>query len=287
MLNYGDGVEEQNDGTAPTRIHWEGGYYDYPHSIYLQFARTADPFYLWLATDMSSHNADVHHTHHDTEGGRSRYCPSWGHIIMDSKGKPYASGTFNHWKSLSAFERWYLTGDHRAREAAMEITGFAMRLGNDGIDFGQPRSICHGLLGFWAGYEATGEQKYMDQMARFAKAVAARIDKGEKLGSGGWQRGMALQGLCWYVEKSGDESVAPAITKALDRDFNDNTGELAYASAFLWKRTGEAKYFTKAVRALGGRADIWMQRFGNYGRSKLYVPTLVRTDAARKPPAGQ
>jgi hypothetical protein len=59
---------------------------------------------------------------------------------------------------------------------------------------------------------------------------------------------------------------------------------LAYAHAFFWKRTGEAKYFRKAVRHLGGRASQWMQRFGNYGRSKLYgrvpqnsrVPRFVR-----------
>jgi hypothetical protein len=206
---------------------------------------------------------------------------------MDDTKAPYASGTFNHWKNLSAFERWYLTGDHRAREAAMETMVFAMKLGNSGIDFSQPRSICHGLYGFWAGYDATGDKKYLDAMTKFAKGVAAKIDKGDKMGSGGWQRGMALQGMCWYVEKTGDESVVPAIVKSLERDWNDNTGELAYAHAFMWKRTGEPKYFFKAVRHLGGKADIWMQRFGNYGRSKLFIPTIVRKDAPRPAPTTQ
>lgn len=283
MLNYGDGVEEHNDGLEPEKIHWEGGYYDYMHSIHLNFARTGDLKYLWLANDMSRHNEEVHHTHHDQYPGRSRYCPSYAHIIMDG-GSYYASGTFNHWKNLSIFERWYLLGDHRAREAGMETLKFALSLGNDGIDFGQPRSLCHGILGMWAGYEATGDKKYLEAMGRFAKAVAARIDKGVKMGSGGWQRGMALQGLCWYVEKTGDESVVPAIITAMDRDFNDGAAELAYAAAFLWKRSGEPRYFQKATRYLGGKADIWMQRFGNNGRSKLYVPTLVRQDSPRQPP---
>ena len=49
MLNYGDGVEEMNDGDIPERIHWEGGYYDYMHSVILQFARTSDPKYFYAA----------------------------------------------------------------------------------------------------------------------------------------------------------------------------------------------------------------------------------------------
>jgi len=287
MLNYGDGVEEMNDGDIPERIHWEGGYYDYMHSIILQFARTGDLFYLWLANDQSRHNAEVHHTHHDQQPGRSRYCPSWAHIIMDDKvtktyGGYYASGTFNHWKNLSAFERWYLLGDHRAREAALEITEWAMRLGNAGIDFGQPRSICHGNLGFYAGWDATGEQKYMDAWVKFARATAKKLER-RRMGSGAWQRGMALQGLCWYVEVTGDESIVPMIVKHLERDAKSGTWEQAYPRVFMWKRTRDPKYFHAAVRSLRGGASQWMQRFGNYGRSKLYVPAIVLNDADPAP----
>jgi hypothetical protein len=296
LLNYGDGIEEKNDGLDPERVHWEGGYYDYPHSVYLQFARTGDPFYLWLATDMSQHNAEIHHTHHDTSPGNSRYCPSWAHIIMDAEVKKdaagkvidrgyYASGTFNHWKNWSAFDRWYLLGDHRAKEAGLEITQFALRLGNSGIDFGQPRSICHGNFGFYCGWEATGEQKYMDAWTKFAQATAKRIMGTGKMGSGSWQRGMALQGLSWYVEITGDETIIPAIQKALDADLAQSPAvELAYASAYFWKRTQDPKYFYGAVRYLGGRPEpMWMQRFGNNGRSKLYVPFIVLKDAKPAP----
>lgn len=294
LLNYGDGIEEKNDGPHPERVHWEGGYYDYPHSVYLQFARTGDPFFLWLATDMSQHNAEVHHTHHDQRPGRSRYCPSWAHIIMDSQVKKdaqgnitdrgyYASGTFNHWKNWSAFDRWYLTGDHRAREAGLEITQFALQLGNSGIDFGQPRSIGHGSFGFYAGWEATGEQKYMDAWRNFCQRTAQRIMTAN-MGSGAWQRGMAIQGLCWYVDITGDESIVPAIQKALDRDFESGSGELAYAKVWFWKRTQDPKYFYGAVRHFAGRPETqWMQRFGNNGRSKLYVPWIVMKDVEPKP----
>jgi hypothetical protein len=236
---------------------------------------------------MSRHNADVHHTHHDEHPGQSRYCPSFAHILMDEKGRPpYASGTFNHWKNQSALERWYLVGDHRGREAGLEIAKWAVKLGNSGIDFGQPRSICHGILGLWSAYDATGEKLYLDALAKFAKGTAGKITSGKKMGSGDWQRGMAIQGLCWYVEQTGDESVVPAIEKALERDFESGAGELAYGFAFMWKRTGDAKYFRKAAAYIKEKkAEQWMQRFGNEGRSRLYTPALVRKDAPRPPPA--
>ncbi len=282
MLNYGDGVEEiDGDGKTPERVHWEGGYYDYMHSILLNFARTGNLYYLWLANDQSRHNAEVHHTHHDERPGHSRYCPSYAHIIMPDRGY-YASGTFNHWKNLSVFERWYLLGDHRAREAALEITQWAEKLGNSGIDFGQPRSIGHGIFGFHAAWDATGEQKYLDAMASFARATAKKLET-RNMGSGGWQRGMALHGLCWYVETTGDDSIVPMIVKHLERDFSGGASELAYPAVFMWKRTGDPKYFYKAVSHLGGEVKRWMQRFGNQGRSKLYVPWIVLKDAQPAP----
>ncbi|MCX7590428.1 MAG: DUF6288 domain-containing protein [Kiritimatiellae bacterium] len=286
LLNWGDGVEEIT-GNRPEDVHWEGGYYDYMHSILLNFARTGDLFYLWTAATMSRHNADVHHTHHDQHPGRSRYCPSFEHIRMDEKGRPpYASGTFNHWKNLSAFELWYLLGDHRSREAAMETMKWAVQLGNSGIDFGQPRSICHGILGLWAGYDCTGDKTYLEALGRFARATAEKIVQGTRMGSGAWQRGMAIQGLCWYVEQTGDESVVPAIEKALQQDEGANADELAYGWVFMWKRTGDPRHFIRAAAKLRERsAEQWMQRFGNQGRSLLYVPTIVRKDAPRKPPA--
>ncbi|MGQ9663446.1 MAG: DUF6288 domain-containing protein [Kiritimatiellia bacterium] len=286
LLNWGDGVEEIT-GDRPEDVHWEGGYYDYMHSILLNFARTGDLFYLWTADTMSRHNSEIHHTHHDQHPGRSRYCPSFAHILMDEKGRPpYASGTFNHWKNLSTFERWYLLGDHRAREVGLETLKWAVRLGTDGIDFGQPRSICHGILGLWAGYDCTGEQKYLEALRKFATTTAAKIAKGSKMGSGAWQRGMAIQGLCWYVEQTGDESIMPAIETALERDLDSGADEMASGLAFTWKRTGDPKYFTRSVRKLRERnAEQWMQRFGNHGRSLLYIPTIVRRNAQRTPPA--
>ncbi len=286
MFSFGDGVEEVK-GTEPRNVHWEGGYYDYPHSVFLNFARTGDLFYLWLGHDMSRHNADVHHTHHDKVPGRSRYCPSREHILMSRSGKlvPFASPTFNHWKNLSAFERWYLTGDHRGREAAIEISQWALRLGNSGIDFSQPRSIIHGILGLWAAYDATGEQRYADALKSFAQRTAQRLASGRRMGSGPWMRGMAIHGLCWYVEQTGDESVMPGIEAAIERDLEARSDELAYGMVFMWNRTGDPKYFHAAARYIrGGRAEKWMQRFGNRGRSRLYTPTLVRKDAPRPAP---
>ncbi len=285
LLSWGDGVEWfDHKGDVPEHVHWEGGYYDYMHSILLNFARTGDTFYLWTANRMISHNADVHHCHHDRFTGNSRYCPSLEHIRADRPSRPpNVSPTFNHWKNLSAFERWYLLGDHRSLEAALEISQHAIRLGNNGISFGQPRSICHGILGLWAVYEATGEKKYKDALADYARTTARKIVEGKKMRSGAWQRGMAIQGLCMYVERTGDESVVPAIVKALDRDKDHGDSELAYGRVFMWKRTGEEKYFYKAVKHLGGKPSKWMQRFGNHGRSKLYVPAIVRKDASRKP----
>jgi hypothetical protein len=156
-------------------------------------------------------------------------------------------------------------------------------LGNDGISFGQPRSICHGSFGFYAAWEATGEKKYWDAWRGFCRTVAKSLEH-QEMGSGAWQRGMAMQGLCWYVEMTGDESIVPAIAKALERDFERRAPELAYAKVFFWKRTENPKYFYEAVRYLGGKPETqWIQRFGNGGRSKLYVPWIVMQDVEPSP----
>jgi rhamnogalacturonyl hydrolase YesR len=159
-----------------------------------------------------------------------------------------------------------------------------MRLGTSGIDFGQPRSIGHGSFGFYAAWEATGEQKYRDAWRKFCQGTANRIDRGRKMGSGAWQRGMAMQGLAWYVEITGDESVVPALEKALERDFNSGSDETAYAKVFFWKRTRDPKYFHAAARFIGGKPErSWMQRFGNHGRSRLYTPWIVMQGVEPKP----
>jgi hypothetical protein len=40
--------------------------------------------------------------------------------------------------------------------------------------------MCHGILGFWGGYELTGQKEYMEAMTKFAQAVAKGIMKGNQ-----------------------------------------------------------------------------------------------------------
>jgi len=122
FLNYGDGWQSYRDGTA----YWCDNYYDFPHALVLQFARTGERDYLDAARAYGRHLGDLdiswlRPAHRGDRRGAHR--PSIGHV------RSYGDGRSDHLRLLllpqerepigAVVSHWRpaLPGDRPARDA--------------------------------------------------------------------------------------------------------------------------------------------------------------------------
>lgn len=284
MFNFGDCInfiKSQRADPGDKHVSWDNGYYDYPHAFFLQFARTGDPDFLETGIEAQHHVADLDMMcWHPSKRmiGANRYCDGTMHIRW-AQGGIYASGTFNHYKTQSHFERFYLTGERRGRDMGLISAEFAMQ--NNGMGWGEPRSMGHGPLGVLAAWEATGNPRYLKRMKQFEHQIAdralaakpARIAKGRH-----WQGGIALEGMREFYEHTGDEKVYKALeTLVADcKSKGDYAASTLHAFAFLGAQLGDANYTKKArdrIQKVGKVGGAWgyAASFGNTLRNAPYV----------------
>jgi hypothetical protein len=296
MFNFGDVInyiKSQRSDPGDKHVTWDNGYYDYPHALLLQFARTGDLDYLETGIEAQHHVMDLDMVcWHPTEKmiGANRYCDGTMHIRWASGGI-YVSGSFHHYKNQCHYERFYLTGERRALEMGLLSSEFAMT--NAG--FAQWRSWGHGPLGVLSAWEATGNPRYLKRTKTFCiDMLAKRISgpKGARIGKGhAWQGGIALEGLREYYEHTGDQRALQAL-KTLTAGVR-STGDYApstwHAFAFLGAQLDNADYTKKARdRIANGGSGIpkrpwgFAQSFGNQLRNAPYVFWYLTKDLPKK-----
>jgi hypothetical protein len=264
-LDFGDGLHwawEQGN-SDPRNLAWAGNYYDFPHVSLLHFLLTGNwDFYDFFIVH-SRHLADIHMVHYDPDPmfiGSNRYCPPTDHVRMDpgrnnhyTAAKVYVSDTFNHHKTQSLFEKYLLTGDSHALESALKGLDYAFRHQRSDESYNQPRGPGHQLLTLLAGYDLTGEHKYLDRCRPIIEAGKRVQEKyqGAFTPSRGarFQFGIALEGLRSFYEVTGDESIPPLIQRAIDYVMAEEvrTSNLAHACGFLFARTGDRKYLDYGI----------------------------------------
>jgi rhamnogalacturonyl hydrolase YesR len=172
--------------------------------------------------------------------------------------KVYVSDTFNHHKTQSLFEKYLLTGDPHALDSARKGLDYAFRHQRADSAYNQPRGPGHQLLTLLAGYELTGESKYLERCRAIVEAAKRVQDKyeGAFTPSRGarFQFGIALEGLRSYYEVSGDESIPPMILRAMDFLMAEGvrTTNLAHACGFLFSRTGDRRYLDYGIQMISG-----------------------------------
>jgi exo-rhamnogalacturonan lyase-like protein len=298
MFNFGDVIDYiRGNRSNPTdrNVTWDNNYYDYAHALFLQFARTGDEDFLDTAIEAQHHLMDMDmmcwHTN-DKMIGCNRYCDGGMHIRMGGGGI-YASATFNHYKTQSHFERFYLTGERRARDMGLLSARFAMK--NAGLGWGEPRSMGHGPLGPLAAWEATGDVKYLQRMRTFEhKKYAdthrarkpARVSKGRH-----WQGGIAFEASREYYEHTGDPKGLETL-KVLAahcysiRDWSPST---LHAFAFLGAQLDNKGYSARARKqvwtagsGITKRSWGFAQSFGNQLRNTPYVFWYLTKDLPKK-----
>lgn len=287
MFNFGDVIDfihGNRSNPGDRNVTWDNCYYDYPHALFLQFARTGDELFLDTAIEAQHHlmDMDMMCWHPDDNmTGCNRYCDGGMHI-REGNGGIYSSPTFNHYKTQSHFERFYLTGERRARDMGLLSARFAMKV--NGMGWGEPRSLGHGPLGVLAAWEATGDIAYLKRMREFEHQKAnaalaarnpARIAKGRH-----WQGGIGLEATREYYEHTGDP-LALECLKALTQhcfEIRDWAESTLHAFAFLGAQLDNDEYSRRARKQIEtvGQGIVnrdwgYAQSFGNQLRNAPYV----------------
>jgi hypothetical protein len=297
MFNFGDTIDfirGQRGDPDDINVTWDNGYYDYPHALFMQWARTGDPDYFALGEQCEHHLMDVDMMTWSPDPqyiGASRYCDGTMHIRME-KGI-YQSPTFNHYKNGCHFDRWYLTGERRSLEQGLVSAEFAMNPANNGaIGFGEPRSLGHGPLALLYAYRATGEQKYLDRLTFFENWYMKALDKGSRIAKGRhWQGGIGLEGMREYYEQTGDESALEHLKLQVEHcaSLKDYAESTLHAFAFLGAQQDKPEWSEVAFKRIGKVGDIkrdWGlgQSFGNELRNAPYVFWYMTKDLPKKVP---
>ncbi len=266
-LEFGDGFHYvwQPGNADPRNLAWDGNYYDFPHACLLHFLLTGRTDFFDFFIEHSRHLADVHMVHYDPDPlfiGSNRYCPPTDHVRMDpSRGdyrtaQVYVSNTFNHHKTLSLFENYLLTGDRRSLDVA--LLGLKYAFDNRGADhsYNEPRGPGNQLLTLLAGYEFTGDRKYLDRCGRiieFGKQAQQKNGGAFAPRSGQYfQVGITLEGLIKYYQLTNDESVVPMVKAAIDFFLAKNQffTNCAHAAGFLYRKTGQREYLDFGLKAV-------------------------------------
>jgi len=168
MMNFGDAVHKIiTESRRPDYgVHWETGYYDFPHALFLHFFRTGDLLSLRTAIESAAHLADVDISHQDVQPalhGAPRTGPGLNHWTRYSNGEFTASASWAFYKNESLFDRYLLTGDLWSRDVARLSSDFGVS--NNGLDIqSNTRSIGHGLFALMKAYEVFGDRKYLDRI---------------------------------------------------------------------------------------------------------------------------
>ena len=295
FFNFGDTMDYIKPGRrgdpADYHVTWDNGYYDYPRALLLQWARTGEWGFFEHGVQAQGHVMDVDMmcwAPNPRMIGANRYCDGTMHI-RQTRGI-YVSPTFNHFKSQSHYMRWYLTADRRSLDQGLLSTGFALM--NNGMSWGEPRSIGHGITSVIAGYEATGDVKYLKRARAFTHQIAGQVAKGTRSRKGRyWQAGIGIEGLRHYYELTGDEEVGKAAETLCDHvmEIGDYAASTLQGLAFVGARRSKPAYLARArkqIDAMGPIGRTWGigQSFGNSHRNSPFTFWYFTKDLAKDDP---
>ena len=163
MLHWGDGPDEgyTEQGRGKGDLVWTNNEYDFPHAMFLLFARTGERRFLDAGLVSSQHWIDVDFCHFSEDplkmGGQPIHTA--GHVT--------GGVTPSHEWTEGLFDLYHLTGKREAREKAVSIADNMLRhlesskFSEGGGGF-QARETGWALRGLIAAHVETGESRYLD-----------------------------------------------------------------------------------------------------------------------------
>ncbi|MBI5693890.1 MAG: glycoside hydrolase family 127 protein [Verrucomicrobia bacterium] len=213
LLNYGDWYGER-------QVNWGNLEYDLQRGMLVQYLRTGDRRYFERGAQAARHHIDVDVVHavnpllKNPFGLPPKVGEIWLHSLNHTGGyyanaplpveRTYQMGhsaNYGHVWISGDLDYYYLTGDRRAREVALQVadmmtSAMTAKVGTHIRTLGWPTILV------LSAYEATGDRKYLEAAARNWQALKQGLDP---------QRG-------WVVKLAGDHCLHPAGSTQKERD---------------------------------------------------------------------
>lgn len=205
MLNYGDWYGERE-------VNWGNLEYDLQRGMFVQYLRTGDRRYFLRGAQAARHHLDVDVVHavnpllKNPFGLPPKVGEIWLHSVGHTGGyydqaplpveQTYQMGhsaNYGHVWVTGDLDYYFLTGDRRAREVALQAadmmaSAMTAKVGTHIRTLGWPTILV------LAAYEATGEPRYLEAATRNWEALRQSLDP---------QRG-------WVVKLASDHCLHPA-----------------------------------------------------------------------------
>ena len=133
MMNWGDFPDSNYtaQGRGNGRLVWTNNEYDYPHAMFLMYARTGVRRFLDYAVTAARHwmDVDVCHYHQDPLRIGGQWEHTAGHVGLPlSEGGPEGVMVCSHEWVEGLLDYWHFSGDRRARDTAIGIGENVLRL---------------------------------------------------------------------------------------------------------------------------------------------------------------
>ena len=213
MLNYGDWFGERE-------VNWGNLEYDLQSGMLLQYLRTGDRKYFLREAQGARHHIDVDVVHavnpllKNPFGLPPKVGEIWLHSLNHTGGyyanaplpvdRTYQMGhsaNYGHVWISGDLDYYFLTGDRRAREVALQVadmmaTAMTAKVGTHIRTLGWPTILV------LSAYEATGDTKYLEAATRNWQALRQSLDP---------QRG-------WVVKLASDHCLHPAGSTTEERN---------------------------------------------------------------------
>jgi len=220
MLHWGDGPDAgyTQQGRGKGELVWTNNEYDFPHAMYLFFAKTGERRFRDIATVAAQHWIDVDFCHYSDDplkmGGQPIHTA--GHVT--------GGVTPSHEWTEGLLDFYHFTGKREARDKAVSIADNMLRhldsprfKGTGGFAARETGWAMRGLVG---AYQETREQKYVDACRVIAEqflewkaewgAFLAPYTSHTKVRVP-FMISIAVNALARYYDATGDDRVKPLI----------------------------------------------------------------------------
>jgi hypothetical protein len=247
MLNYGDWFGER-------KVNWGNLEYDLAYGMFIQYLRTGERRFFQRGEQAARHHIDVDVIHATNSHLKNPYGPApkvgeiWVHCLNHTGGyytnaplpvaKSYQMGhssNFGHVWINGDLDYYYLTGDRRAREVALQAAD-AMASSMPTSFHTHIRDLGWPMILVLAAYEATGDAKYLTAATQNWQVLKRHLDpkrgwvvrladdhcnhpSGSPRCEGNvpFMEGLTLGALARYHRHTGNPEVLKAITVGIDQ----------------------------------------------------------------------
>lgn len=243
------------------RLLWNGNYYDLPHLMLQNFARSIQSnesqsyYMLDYFHAHTTHIQDLHITHfepNDMNDGACRYCPPTNHIGQDAL-EPVVMNHTSHHKTMSLFEMYYLLGEERALDAALKgvkwiksYTTSEVSTYNITCYARRPGHIFNTLI---AGYEYNFDPQCLSKLTSYLTPLRTTLGTGgvDMCGSisQAWMTGLLTEPMVKAAEITGNPLWAATVKQIVDSTLETNSNN-AFAAAYCARQFNNGMYLDKA-----------------------------------------